>query len=183
MRQTKQKQDRLRIWKDKRLRIVVFALLGIFLLFTYKKAAVYLGFVALTAVITYYSKLYHLPFDVTPLFFLEIVITRYYGYEYMLLFILIAYIIPKVVAGSGMNWMSYAFISVSLLANALSLMLTGLSLQTVGYITSVIQYIGGIFVGMVGRPFYIAASDGIANVTNNLLWFLIFSDVVVFLLK
>ena len=34
----------------------------------------------------------------------------------------------------------------------------------------------------VMKPFVLAAADGIANVTNNLIWFLIFSDVIVWLL-
>ena len=100
----------------------------------------------------------------------------------MLLFILLGYMIPAVLGGGGFKWESYAFVSVSIFCNILSLFMLNLDLQVVGYLTSIIQYIGGIFIGMVAKPFFVAAADGIANVTNNLLWFLIFTDLVIFLL-
>jgi hypothetical protein len=146
-----------------------------------KKTFLFVVFIALTAIITYYTKLYHVPIDISPLFFLQIVITRYYGLKYTAIFILLGYFVPKIIAGHAANWMSYAFIGLSMLCNLLSVYMGGLSLQAVGYITSVIQYIGGIFITMTMKPFYFAALDGIANVTNNLIWFLIFSDFIILL--
>ncbi len=173
------------IFTKKNLIIFLTLIIGIFLFRSYKKITLYSFFIIITGIIVYYSKLYHIPFDVTPLFFLEIVITRYFGLKYTLIYILLAYVLPKTMAGSGMNVISYAFITVSVVCNFLSLFMTGLGLQTVGYVTSIIQYVGGIFVSMtmVGKPFMFSALDGIANVTNNLLWFLIFSDLIVFLFK
>ena len=163
---------------------VIFIIVLIFLMIFFKqfrKAVLYVFFILITGYITYYSKLYHLPIDVSPLFFLEIVITRYYGIKYTLLFILIAYFGPKMLAGHAANWRSYAFIAVSIIANIVAVYLPNMGIQTLGYLTSVIQYIGGIFITMTMKPFYFAAADGIANVTNNLLYFLIFSEFIVLL--
>ncbi|AJF61921.1 TPA: hypothetical protein HA239_02460 [Candidatus Woesearchaeota archaeon] len=171
-----------RIIQSKKFRLFLLVAFILVLLLFAKKASFYVLFVGINAVIIYYSKLYHLPIDVSPLFFFEIVVTRYYGITYTLAFILFGYIIPKVLAGQGMKWESYAFVGVSVIANLISLYMTGLSLQTVGFITSILQYIGGIFISLVMKPFVLAAADGIANVTNNLIWFLIFSDVIVWLL-
>ncbi len=146
-----------------------------------KKWFIYSVFVGLTAIIIYYTKLYHIPIDVSPLFFLEIVITRYFGLQFTLLYVFLAYIIPKTFAGSNMKFDSYVFISISMVANAFALLFPTMPLLTVGLITSVIQYVGGIMFSMTMKPFFMAAADGIANVLNNLLWFLIFSDLIVML--
>jgi len=148
----------------------------------YRKAAIYLFFIFFTALIIYYTKMIHFPIDVSPLFFLEIVITRYYGIKYTLFYIFFAYIIPKTFAGSNMKFDSYVFISISMLANLFVMVFPNMPLMQVGFITSIIQYIGGVIFSMTMKPFFVAVADGIGNVTNNLLWFLLFSDFVVFLL-
>lgn len=170
------------ISRSKHIGTVFLALIAIVLFFKVRRISLYIIFVLITGILTYIKKLYHLPIDITPLFFLEIVITRYYGLGYMLLFILLGYVIPAVLGGGGFKWESYAFVSVSIFCNLISVFMVGLELQVVGYLTSIIQYVGGIFIGMVMKPFFVAAADGIANVTNNLLWFLIFTDLVIFLL-
>ena len=73
-------------------------------------------FISVTAIIIYYTKLYHLPVDVSPLFFLEITITKYYGLKHTLFYIFLAYIVPKTFAGSNMKFDSYVFIFISLIA-------------------------------------------------------------------
>lgn len=81
-----------------------------------------------------------------------------------------------------MNVLSYAFIALSLTTNAISLFLPAtMSLLVIGYLSSIIQYAGGIGINMTMKPFLFAAVDGVANVLNNLVWFLIFSDLIAFL--
>ena len=173
-------QQGLKINYYKILLIIILVAILIFIK-PLRKIVFYIFFILITGYITYYSKLYHIPIDVSPLFFLEIVITRYYGIKYTLLFILLAYFGPKILAGHAANWMSYAFVGVSLMANLFVIFFPNMNLQTIGYITSVIQYIGGIFINMTLKPFYFAVADGIANVTNNLLYFLIFTDFIIML--
>ncbi|NTV23818.1 MAG: hypothetical protein HGA85_05595 [Nanoarchaeota archaeon] len=150
------------------------------LLFMPKKLVLYSIFVGITAVIIYYTKLMHFPIDISPLFFLEIVITRYYGLGYSLLYIFLAYIIPKTIAGQSMNWMCYIFISLSMVANVFVLFFPSMPLQTVGFLTSVIQYILGVMFQSSFKPLMLSLADGFANVLNNIVWFLIFSDLIVF---
>ena len=164
---------------------VRFLLLGLLLIITFisaKKTFLYVLFTVFTGIIIYYSKLYHFPIDVSPLFFLEVVITRYYGLQWTLLFILLGYIIPKTFAGSSMNWESYIFIGIGLVPCAISMFFKQVPLVYIGYVSSVIQYIGGVMFQATMKPIVLCLSDGIANVTNNILWFLIFSDIIVFLL-
>lgn len=163
-------------------RILIIALLLLLSFFFIRRASIYLIFTGLTAIIIYYTKLYHVPIDVSPLFFLEIVITRYYGIQYTLLYIVLAYIIPKTFAGSNMKFDSYVFISISMFANIFALIFPNMSLMLVGFLTSIVQYIGGVIFSLTMKPFFIAASDGVANVANNLLWFLIFTDLIIWLL-
>ena len=167
---------------SKRFRIFIVSIMLVFLFFTYRKISLYLFFMGVTALIIYYSKLYHVPIDISPLFFLEIVITRYYGMQYTLLYVFTAYIIPKTFAGQNMKFDSYVFIAISMIANVLVLLFPGMPLMMAGFLTSIIQYILGVFFSMTMKPFVLAAADGFANVANNLVWFLIFSDAVVWLL-
>ena len=159
---------------------VIFAL--ILSLLAFRKATLYLVFLMVTAVITYYSKLYHLPFDISPLFFFQIVITKYYGFSYTLAYIPFAYIIPKILAGSGFNWESYAFLAVELVANIPVIFLSSLNLEALGMIAIVMLYFGGLCIGLISKPFFVAALDGIANNLGNLTWFLIFSHLISILL-
>jgi hypothetical protein len=161
----------------------VLAAFAIVLFFVFKEAALYLIFLGLTAVIIYYSKLYHFPIDISPLFFLEIVITRYYGMQYTLLYVFFGYIIPKTFAGTNMKFDSYAFIAISMLANLFVLMFPNMDLMMVGFITSIVQYFLGVLFSLTMRPLFLAIADGIANVTNNILWFFIFSDFIVWLMR
>lgn len=162
-----------------------FVLLGLILIITFlsaKKTFLYVVFTIINGYIIYYTKLYHVPIDVSPLFFLEIVITRYYGLQWMLLFVFLSYIIPKTMAGSSMNWISYVYISIGFIPCIMSVFFKTVPLVYVGYASSVIMYIGGAIFSTTMQPLILALSDGVANVTNNMLWFLIFSDIIVRLL-
>lgn len=163
--------------------LIGLGIVSVVLLLLFKKAALYLIFLALTAVIIYYSKLYHFPIDISPLFFFEIVITRYYGMQYTLLYVFFGYIIPKTFAGTNMKFDSYAFIAISMLANLFVLLFPGMDLMLVGFITSVFQYFLGVLFSLTMRPFFLAVADGIANITNNILWFFMFSDFIVWLMR
>jgi len=173
----------LAIINTKEIRYVLIGLLLLITFISAKKAFVYVIFLILNGYIIYYTKLYHVPIDVSPLFFLEIVITRYYGLQWMLLFVFVSYIIPKTMAGSSMNWISYVYISIGLVPCIISVFFTTVPLVYVGYASSIIMYIGGAIFTSTMQPMILALSDGVANVTNNMLWFLIFSDLMVFLLR
>jgi hypothetical protein len=147
-----------------------------------RKLFLFALFVGITCIIVYYTKLVHFPIDVSPLFFLEIVITKYYKFGYTLLFILLAYIIPKAIAGTSMHFDSYLFILISLISNLVVLFFPMIPLQILGYLTSVIQYIGGAIYQSTFKPVFLCLADGFANVLNNLLWFLIFSEISVMLM-
>ena len=172
----------LDILASKRVRLWFFIAAILLLFFTYRRMSLYVLFIGITAVIIYYSKLYHVPIDISPLFFLEIVITRYYGFQFTLLYVLLAYIIPKTFAGQNMKFDSYVFIAISMIANVFALVFPGMSLMTVGFLTSIIQYFMGVIFSMTMKPFFLAAADGFANVANNLVYFLIFSDLIILIL-
>jgi len=178
----KKKLSIMDVLKSKHFRIAVLSITLLIIFSQYKKRAIYVTFLILNGIIIYYSKLYHFPIDVSPLFFLEIVITRYYGLEWTLLFILLSYIVPKTLAGSSMNWMSYIFISIGLIPVVISMFFKNVPLVYLGYASSVIQYIGGVLFQSTMRPMLLCLGDGVANVLNNIIWFLLFSDVIVWIL-
>jgi len=170
------------IFKAKEMKYILLGLLLIITFLSAKKTFLYVIFTIFTSIIIYYSKLYHFPIDVSPLFFLEVVIARYYGLQWTLLFILLAYIVPKTLAGSSMNWESYIFIAIGLIPVTVSIFFKQVPLIYVGYASSIVQYIGGVIFQSRMKPLILCLSDGVANVTNNMLWFLIFSDLMVLLL-
>ena len=165
--------------RNKNFKYLKYLPLVILMLIFVKSLFLYFMFTVFTAIIIYYTKLYHFPIDISPLFFLEVVITRYYGLPYTLLFILIAYIVPKTFAGSNMKFDSYVFITISMFANFFVLLFPNMPLLTVGFLTSIAQYIGGVIFSLTMKPLFLAAADGIANVMNNILWFLVFSGLIV----
>ncbi|MEM4397735.1 MAG: hypothetical protein QW757_03885 [Candidatus Woesearchaeota archaeon] len=158
-------------------------LLIILFFFISKKWFVFSVFTILTYYIIYYSKLWHLPLDVSPLFFFGVIITKYYGFQYMMLFYLLAYFIPKTLAGQSANWISYIFILISWFSFLTVFLFPSLNLRILGYITSLIQFTLSAMFQSTMKPLFISILDGIGNVLNNLIWFLIFSDIIVWIMK
>ncbi|MBT3720736.1 hypothetical protein HN789_04025 [archaeon] len=159
----------------------IVGLIVIILIFRFaKKTALFVIFAVLTYQIVYYQKLYHLPIDLSPLFFLECVITKYYGLSYTLLFVLIAYLVPKAMVGGLGNWISYVFISIGIMGTLPFILIPGFDLMTGGLLGCLILYLGAaIFQSIgLGKNFIICLSDGIGNILPNIVWFLIFSDVI-----
>ncbi len=169
--------------KNKTFKYLRFLPVLILLIMFTKKWFVFGVFTILTYYIVYYTKLWHVPIDVSPLFFFGVVITRYYGFGNMLLFYLLAYFIPKTLTGHSASWISYIFVSISW-ASFLCVFLfpSSMSLQLLGYITSVIQFTLSAMFQSTMKPLMMSIADGIGNVMNNLIWFLIFSDLVVWIL-
>ncbi len=167
----------------KRYIIAIVLLLLLFIFF--RETAMFVFFVVLTGTIAYYSKLYHMPFDISPLFFFQIAVTRYYGPGYMLILVFFGYIIPKFAAGGGTNMISYVFILQSSLISLMTLLppFAGMDLLTLGLITTVLQYIGGTLINLTMKPLMFSLLEGLATATNNLIYFLALSDVVVFLVS
>ncbi|MBN2368797.1 hypothetical protein JXC34_07275 [Candidatus Woesearchaeota archaeon] len=181
--QKKEKVNFFVIFSNKKIRYALVIILACVLFFFKKMISLYVVFTAMTAIIVYYSKLWHIPIDVSPLFFLGVVITRYYGFQYMMLFYLVAYLIPKTLTGHTANWLSYIFISISWLSFLFVYIAPGsMSLQTMGYLTSIIQFVLSAMFQTTMKPLLISIADGVGNVLNNLIWFLIFSDLIVFLM-
>lgn len=170
------------LFKKGYIKYLKFILIIIFF-FISKKLFVFGIFTIITYFITYYSKLWHLPIDVSPLFFFGVVITKYYGFGYMLSFYLLAYFIPKTLAGHSANWLSYVFVSISWISFLTIYIFPNFDLRIIGYITSLIQFTLAAIFQATMKPLFIAIIDGIGNVLNNLIWFLIFSDLIVFVMK
>lgn len=169
-----------KILKSKIFQGIVVILVLIIIFRFAKKAAMFLIFTIITYQITYYAKLYHLPFDISPLFFLECVITKFYGLNYTMLFILLSYLVPKALVGGLGNWQSYVFLTIGIIGNLPFILFPSFDLFIGGMIANLILYIGGI-IGqnvLMGKNVFICISDGVANIMNNVVWFLIFSDLI-----
>jgi hypothetical protein len=180
---SQEKQKRFAPFANPKFRYGAIAIVLILSLFFKKMITLYIIFTAITYVIVYYTKLWHVPIDISPLFFLGVVITRYYGFQYMILFYTIAYLIPKTLAGHTANWLSYIFISISWLSFLFVYIApASMSLQTMGYLTSIIQFVLSAMFQSTMKPLLVSLADGVGNVLNNLVWFLIFSDMIVFIM-
>ncbi len=172
------------LFKNKTFKYLRFLPVLLLLIMLTKKWFVFGVFILLTYIIVYYTKLWHVPIDVSPLFFFGVIITKYYGFGYVLIFYFIGYLIPKTLAGHSANWLSYVFISISWLSFlCVYLFPSSMSLQILGYITSIIQFVLSAVFQSTMKPLLISLGDGIANVLNNLIWFLIFSDAIVWIMN
>ena len=170
--------------KNKTFKYLRFLPVLLLLIMLTKKWFVFGVFILLTYIIVYYTKLWHVPIDVSPLFFFGVIITKYYGFGYVLIFYFIGYLIPKTLAGHSANWLSYIFISISWLSFlCVYLFPNSMSLQILGYITSLIQFVLSAMFQSTMKPLLISLGDGVANVLNNLIWFLIFSDLIVWIMS
>jgi hypothetical protein len=165
-----------------RLKKAIISLILVLLFLIAKKPVIFLSFIIISGIFAYYSALSMLPIEVGPFFFFEIIIARYFGFNYVILFAVIGYIIPKFMAGGGLKITSYAFIPVIILIAYLSSFFTMLSLSTIGYISSIILYGGEVMINTVFEPFPINFVDVLDDLVNNLAWFLLFSNVAVFFL-
>lgn len=169
-----------KILKSKIFQGIVILIVIILIFMFAKNAALFVIFVVVTYQIVYYQKLYHLPMDLSPLFFLECVITKHYGVGYTFLFVFLAYLVPKAMVGGLGNWVSYVFISIGILGTLPFMIYPGFDLFTGGMFGCLILYFGAALFQTfgLGMNMIFCLSDGIGNVLPNVVWFLIFSDVI-----
>lgn len=159
-------------------KVILLFLFVILITLVYRKTGLYLLFILVTGTITFYSKLMFIPFDVSPFFFFQIVIAKYYGIILIIPLIIFGYIIPKLMAGRGIDFPTILYIGVATLISYVSTFLQSMKLGYIGIVSSIVNYIFSGIIGKIEKPIVFAFLHGIPYLTVNILWFLLFGDII-----
>lgn len=167
--------------RSKNARKLFLILSFMILFFIAKKPFVFAAFIIISGIFAYYSALSMLPIEIGPFFFFEVVLARYFGINYVIIFAIAGYLMPKLLAGGGLKITGYAFIPIIILIAYVTSFFT-YNLATLGYIACFVLYLAEAMINMIFEPFPLYFIDVLDDLVNNLAWFLLFSNVIVFLL-
>lgn len=92
------------------------AVLSILLIIKMSKFMIFLGLTIISGIIVFVNYYTELPLDISPVFFLSIIITSTYGFHYTIPFVLLAGFIPSVVS-RGIGFDCFMYLGVNLLVN------------------------------------------------------------------
>jgi hypothetical protein len=110
-----------------RLRNILFvglALLG--LMFVMKDLLFFLALCTIVALMTYFNYSFRLPFDLSPVLVMSLVVSREYGMLYSIAFIIVSGIIPMIFAGGSFDHTTLFYTAVLVLVNIINSMLPAL---------------------------------------------------------
>ena len=127
--------------------ILLLGLIILSVLFIIKvsKFLIFLGLILISGIILFVNYQTELHFDISPVFFLSIVITSIYGFHYTIMFVLLAGFIPSMIS-RGPDLSIFMYLGVNLLVNLVSMYFPGLSIVYRGIILS---FVYSVLVGII----------------------------------
>lgn len=99
---------------------LVFSIFIFLMMFFLRKIAIYLLLVFLTAVFTYINYHIKFPFDISPVLFLSLVISKEYNLLFSILFIFLSGVLPMIFAGGSFDHTTIFYLSIIFLVNFLN---------------------------------------------------------------
>ena len=144
----------MKVFLKKKFNIVNFVILGliiILLMLIFKKISVYFMLTFFTAFFTYVNYYVKLPFDISPVLFLSLIISREYSFILSAVFIILSGIIPMILAGGSFDHTTLFYLSIILVVCFMSSLLTRYPLYIVMIpliiLHHIIAYIGSVNFG------------------------------------
>jgi hypothetical protein len=95
----------------------IFSLILVIFMILFRKAFIYLLFTLLAALFVYLNYYIRLPFDVSPILFLSLVISRQYSFLLAIIFIFVAGILPMVFAGGSFDHTTIFYLTLIIMIN------------------------------------------------------------------
>jgi hypothetical protein len=144
--------------------------------FLFRRLVVYLVLVAVTSVITYASYYARIPVDLTPIFFLSVVISFSYGLAYSVLFVILCSLPAKLASGSGFGLDSIFYVFMNILVNFVLLSISPANIVLYGFLGSVAYFtFSGLFSGMVNNEIEKEIFVAVINVGVSFFYFMNFA--------
>lgn len=112
------------------------------------------------------------PVDFTPVFFFSILITRFYGIGYSLLFLVIGGVLPTLISGVVIDVNYFLVLIITVLINLVSLFFTTFNLIIVGIIlTFIYSILDGVVNIFFGEDLMKEVISVVFNISVNTLYF------------
>jgi len=121
--------------------LLALIILSVLIIIKTQKILIFLALTLISGIICFLNYSTKLPFDITPIFFLSILITNMYGFGYTVLFVILSGLIPSVISGGEASMDSFMYLGVNLLVNLLSIQFLGNNIVFGGIILSVVYSI------------------------------------------
>ncbi len=147
-------------------------ILSILIIIKTQKILIFLALTLISGIICFFNYSMRLPFDITPVFFLSIIITNTYGFGYTVLFVILSGFIPSILSGGEASMSSIMYLVVNLLVNLLSIPLLGSNIVLGGIILSVVySVLAGIGSAVTGENIQKEIFSVILTIIVNVLYF------------
>ena len=143
----------------------------------FKKFLLYLAFCAVAITITYINYYLRIPVDLTPIFFLSVIISFGYGFFYSMLFVIIVSLPPKIFSGADFGIQNIVYVIINIMVNLFLVSVWPSNIILFGIIGAVVYclmsaVISGIIKGEIEKELLVS----IINIGINLFYFLNFSS-------
>ncbi len=97
--------------------LLLFFIILIISMLLFRKITIYLLFLLVTATFTYLNYYIRLPFDLSPVLFLSLIISREYSFLFSVIFILLSGILPMILAGGSFDHTTIFYLSLIIIIN------------------------------------------------------------------
>lgn len=157
------------------LLVVIFLALGLLL----KKFLLFLVLTAITIAITYFNYYTRIPIDLTPIFFLSVIISFSYGLLFSVLFVLIVSLPPKLFSGSDFGVKSIFYIIINIIVNFVLVSISPGNIILFGIVGSVVYHLmsatlAGLMEGEIVKELLVS----VINIGVSLFYFMNFGLIL-----
>lgn len=120
---------------------LLFSLFLIILMIIFRKIGMFLFLSIITAIFTYVNYHIKFPFDLSPVLFLSLVISREYNFTFSIAFIILTGIFPMILAGGSFDHTTLFYLSLIIVVNYINTNIAFLNHKIAFLILIVIHHI------------------------------------------
>jgi hypothetical protein len=163
------------------LLIALLFFLGVFM---FRKIAGFLLISLIVMVITYFNYSFKLPFDITPVLFVSLILSREYNLVYSIIFLMIAGIIPMVLTGGSFDHTTLFYLSVRIIVNFINTYLLSFPAMPVLIIMAILDHLIGTIgsVSLFGANFSKEIINFLLQTIVDVIYITSFSALLIMLL-
>ena len=138
--------------KFKPSNFILFLLIIIVSFLLFRDFVMFILILFLVSIFVYFNYHIKLPFDISPVLVVSLIISNEYGIWYSVTFIIVSGIIPMILAGGSFDYTTLFYLSLILLINYVYMFFTQYSFLFIAFPLIVLHHfiamIGGIFFGI-----------------------------------
>lgn len=129
---------------------IMFLIIIVLLFLLFRSFAVYLFLIFCVSVIVYINYVFKLPFDLSPVLVISLIISRNYGFFHTIIFVVLSGIVPMILAGGSFDHTTLFYFSLIVAINLISTFFTQFLFLIVAFLLIIIHH----FIAMVGSIFF-----------------------------